>query len=46
MIYGCIGEHLPHSFSVEIHRMIGTVPYELKEIAPEDLDALLTILYL
>ena len=39
MIYGCIGEHLPHSFSAEIHRMIGTVPYELKEIAPEDLDA-------
>lgn len=41
MIYGCIGEHLPHSFSAEIHRQIGPEPYELREIAPEALNAFL-----
>ena len=39
MEYGCIGEHLPHSFSKEIHELIETYDYQLKEIAPEDLDA-------
>lgn len=39
MMYGCIGEHLPHSFSREIHEQIGGYAYELKEIAPEALDA-------
>ena len=39
MMYGCIGEHLPHSFSAEIHRMIGRYDYALQEIAPEHLDA-------
>ena len=38
MIYGCIGEHLPHSFSREIHEAIGGYDYELMEIAPDRLD--------
>ena len=41
MKYGCIGEHLPHSFSAEIHPLIGDYAYELREVAPEDLDAFL-----
>ena len=39
MEYGCIGEHLPHSFSKEIHEQIEDYDYRLQEIAPEDLDA-------
>ena len=39
MMYGCIGERLPHSFSKEIHRLIGDYDYDLKELAPEALDA-------
>ena len=39
MLYGCIGEKLGHSFSKEIHNMIGSYVYELKEIARDDLDA-------
>ena len=39
MMYGCIGEHLPHSFSKEIHGLIGSYDYGLKELAPEDLPA-------
>ena len=39
MIYGCIGEHLPHSFSAEIHGIIGRCPYELKELRPDELPA-------
>lgn len=38
MQYGCIGERLPHSFSKEIHEKIGDYRYELKELAPEELD--------
>ena len=41
MEYGCIGEHLPHSFSKEIHEKIGGYSYELKELAPEELPAFL-----
>ena len=37
MMYGCIGEHLPHSFSREIHRRIGGYAYELRELTPEAL---------
>ena len=37
--YGCIGEHLPHSFSKEIHGQIGGYAYELKELTPEELPA-------
>ncbi len=39
MKYGLIGEHLGHSFSKDIHNMIGDYQYELKEIPPADLDA-------
>ena len=41
MQYGCIGEHLKHSFSAEIHHALADYPYEIKEIAPEDLDTFL-----
>ncbi len=37
--YGCIGEHLPHSFSKEVHGQIGGYAYELKELTPEELPA-------
>ena len=40
--YGCIGEHLPHSFSREIHERIGGYAYQLKELTPEELPAFLT----
>ena len=35
MEYGLIGEHLPHSFSPEIHKRIGNYKYEIKELEPE-----------
>lgn len=38
MTYGLIGEHLPHSFSKEIHAQCAPYEYELREIAPTDLD--------
>lgn len=38
MEYGCIGEHLKHSFSKEIHKALADYDYEIKEIAKEDLD--------
>ena len=41
MQYGCIGEHLKHSFSAEIHHALADYQYEIKEIAPETLDAFL-----
>ena len=40
--YGCIGEHLPHSFSREIHNEIGSYAYELKELTPEELPGFIT----
>ena len=42
LTYGCIGEHLPHSFSKEIHGQIGGYAYELKELTPEELPAFMT----
>lgn len=38
MEYGLIGEHLGHSFSADIHGRIGLYGYELREIAPQELD--------
>ena len=35
MKYGLIGEHLSHSFSGEIHRLLGAPDYELVELSPE-----------
>ena len=38
MEYGLIGKTLCHSFSPELHRLFGNYKYELKELAPEELD--------
>lgn len=37
MEYGLIGEHLPHSFSPEIHRQLAEYRYTLCELAPQQL---------
>ena len=37
MEYGCIGEHLTHSFSKEIHNLITDYLYEIKEIPKDEL---------
>jgi len=42
MRYGCIGEKLGHSFSRQIHGYIGKYPYELCEVAREELDGFMT----
>ena len=42
MQYGLIGEHLGHSYSVPIHRLISGEDYELREIAPVDLGTFMT----
>lgn len=39
MEYGLIGEHLPHSFSKEIHESLTDYTYELHEVAKDELDA-------
>ena len=39
MEYGLIGEHLPHSFSKEIHERLGDYEYVLHEVAKEELDS-------
>ena len=41
MKYGLIGEHLSHSFSPVIHKMLADYEYELEEIAPSDIDSFL-----
>ena len=38
MKYGCIGEKLGHSFSVEIHQLINEYEYELCPIPKDELD--------
>ncbi len=42
MKYGCIGEHLTHSFSKEIHNSLADYDYVLKEIPRENLSEFLT----
>ena len=42
MNYGCIGEHLKHSFSKEIHARLTDYDYEIREIARDDLVAFMT----
>ena len=42
MKYGCIGEHLKHSFSKEIHAKIADYEYELREIPKCELDEFMT----
>ena len=39
MKYGCIGEHLGHSFSKEIHQALSDNPYVIREVPREELDA-------
>ena len=39
MKYGCIGEHLKHSFSKEIHKKISDYDYEIREIERDALMA-------
>ena len=36
MTYGLIGEHLPHSFSREIHRLCADYDYRLVELCPDE----------
>ena len=38
MTTGCIGEHLKHSFSREVHNALGNFEYEIKEIPKDELD--------
>ncbi len=42
MQYGCIGEHLGHSFSARIHRELDSKPYEICEVAREALGDFMT----
>lgn len=39
MEYGCIGEHLSHSFSKEIHNALTDYDYKIQEIERENLEA-------
>lgn len=41
-MYGLLGEHLPHSFSPQIHLCLGNSDYHLFEISPENLERFLT----
>ena len=41
MEYGLIGEHLPHSFSKEIHGRCADYDYRLTELAPDEIDGFL-----
>ena len=42
MQYGCIGEHLTHSFSKEIHGAFADYVYDLQEIPVDGLDSFMT----
>lgn len=42
MEYGCIGEHLGHSFSKEIHNALAHYDYKLQELTPEELKVFMT----
>ena len=41
MEYALLGEHLGHSFSPELHAMLGLPGYGLQELSPEELPAFL-----
>ena len=41
-MYGLLGEHLPHSFSPQIHLALGNHDYNLFEIAPDKLESFMT----
>ena len=38
MMYGLLGEHLGHSYSPFIHSLLGSSPYELVSLSPEELE--------
>lgn len=38
-MYGLLGEHLPHSFSPQIHLALGNHDYNLFEVAPDNLES-------
>lgn len=40
-MYGLLGEHLPHSFSPQIHLAFGNEDYHLFEVSPENLEKFL-----
>ena len=42
MKYGCIGEHLTHSFSKEIHHALADYEYELKEVSRDSFHNFMT----
>lgn len=42
MEYGLIGEHLPHSFSKEIHGKLADYKYEIKELEKTELKGFIT----
>ncbi len=42
MEYGLIGEHLPHSFSKEIHNRCADYDYTLTELAPDQVEDFMT----
>ena len=42
MTYGLIGEHLPHSFSKEIHGKCASYEYKLCELTPEEVGPFMT----
>lgn len=42
MQFGCIGEHLKHSFSKDIHAALADYSYEICEVAQEDLERFMT----
>lgn len=39
--YGLLGQKLGHSWSPQIHRMLGSAPYELIEATPQDVASIL-----
>lgn len=43
MDYGLIGEKLPHSFSKEIHELIGDYEYSLLELKPDELESFILL---
>ena len=42
MEYGCIGEHLGHSFSKEIHNALANYDYQLQDLTPDELKSFMT----
>lgn len=42
MEYGCIGEHLSHSFSKEIHTALADYDYKIQELSREELPLFMT----